>query len=108
MAQAQFPEPKDLDVPFKDRIGDGTSLNLNPYTVSNPHPGYGKDPNILNEYGHSVYPKKITSNITGKREIVNSAMEEAQHTSGNAVKSELEVKKEPKGKDKAPAWPNAK
>lgn len=27
--------------------------------LSNPHPGYGKDPNILNEYGHTVYPKMI-------------------------------------------------
>lgn len=29
------------------------------WDVSNPHPGYGKDPNILNEYGHTVYPKMI-------------------------------------------------
>lgn len=59
MAQAQFPEPKDLEVPLSDRIGDGVSISFQKHDVSNPHPGYGKDPNILNEYGHSVYPKMI-------------------------------------------------
>ena len=27
------------------------------WTVSNPHPMHGKDPNILNEFGHTEYPK---------------------------------------------------
>ena len=27
------------------------------YNVSNPHPMHGKDPNILNEMGHTEYPK---------------------------------------------------
>lgn len=27
------------------------------YTLSNPHPLHGKDPNIMNEYGHTHYPK---------------------------------------------------
>lgn len=26
------------------------------YTVSDPHPLFGKDPNILNEYGHTEFP----------------------------------------------------
>lgn len=29
------------------------------YTLSNPHPLHGKDPNILNEYGHTEYPKFV-------------------------------------------------
>lgn len=32
------------------------------YDVSNPHPMYGKDPNILNEYGHTEYPKMVYPN----------------------------------------------
>lgn len=59
MAQAQFPEPKDLEVDFVNRTGDSQPKVFNQWSVSNPHPGYGKDPNILNEYGHSVYPKMV-------------------------------------------------
>jgi hypothetical protein len=57
MAQAQFPEPKSLN---KLEIGDGV-IDINPvnYSLENPHPGYGKDPNILNELGHSTYPKMV-------------------------------------------------
>ncbi len=29
------------------------------YNLSNPHPLYGKDPNIINEFGHTNYPKWI-------------------------------------------------
>ena len=29
------------------------------YSVSNPHPLHGKDPNIMNELGHTQYPKWI-------------------------------------------------
>jgi hypothetical protein len=52
----QFPEPKDLELDFKDRVLDGTSKSFNQWDVSNPHPGFGKDPNILNEYGHTKFP----------------------------------------------------
>ncbi len=30
-----------------------------PYSLSNPHPLYGKDPNIMNEFGHTHYPKWV-------------------------------------------------
>jgi len=30
------------------------------YSVRNPHPGFGNDPNIINEYGHTQYPKWIS------------------------------------------------
>lgn len=29
------------------------------HDVSNPHPGFGSDPNILNEFGHTKYPKWV-------------------------------------------------
>lgn len=65
-----FPEPKDLDVPFADRIGDGRPKVFQMYDVSNPHPGFGKDPNILNEFGHTKYPMFVGS------VIVNNEAEE--------------------------------
>lgn len=79
MAKAQFDEPKDLEVPLADRIGDGTSFNFQKYDVSHPHPGYGKDPNILNEYGHSVYPKMVYPHGQSQPGvIVNSEQEEKE------------------------------
>lgn len=33
--------------------------NLSQFNVSNPHPKYGKDPNILNQFGHTEWPKMI-------------------------------------------------
>ena len=30
-----------------------------PYGVSNPHPGFGKDDNIKNEAGHTEYPMYV-------------------------------------------------
>lgn len=35
------------------------NTNPNPYNVSNPHPGLGVDPNIINEFGHTKYPKYV-------------------------------------------------
>lgn len=29
------------------------------YDVSNPHPLFGKDPNIINELGHTRYPRWV-------------------------------------------------
>lgn len=29
------------------------------FTLDNPHPGWDKDPNILNHYGHTEYPKML-------------------------------------------------
>lgn len=43
---------------------------VKPYGPSNTHPLFGKDPNILNEYGHTKYPMWV-----GKV-IVNNAEEE--------------------------------
>lgn len=70
----QFPEPQSLNIL---EIGDGKDHRTMTYSVEKPHPGYGKDPNILNEFGHSVYPKMIYPN--GKDQpgfIVNNKEEE--------------------------------
>lgn len=100
MAQASFPEPKDLKVDFKDRVGDGTSYDPRKYTVAHPHPGYGTDPNILNCFGHTKYPMWVYSKIENKRIIVNNAEEEALHTEEVLKTTPAPVANNP--------WPTAK
>jgi hypothetical protein len=63
MAFVTFPSPPDLKLKFEDMVLDGRSVNTNPYGVSNPHPGFGKDPNILNEFGHTKYPMWVNGQI---------------------------------------------
>lgn len=78
MAQASFPEPKSLN---KLEIGGGLPDIEPEYTVANPHPMYGKDPNIINPMGHTMYPKMIYPK--GKSEpgiVVNSEAEEASYS----------------------------
>lgn len=59
MSLTSFPEPKDLPLKFEDMVLDGKSKSFQMHDVSNPHPGFGKDPNVLNEYGHTIYPKMV-------------------------------------------------
>lgn len=68
MSLTAFPEPKDLEVDFVNRIGDSRPINFQKWDVSNPHPGFGKDPNILNEYGHTKYPMYVGSVIVNNEE----------------------------------------
>jgi len=63
------------------------------YDLSNPHPGYGIDPNILNQYGHTAYPKWI-DDADGNRRIVKSAKEE-QEATGKAPPPNPAVKDSP-------------
>ncbi len=63
MSLTAFPEPKDLDVDFVHRTGDSRPKTFQEYDVSNPHPGFGKDPNILNEFGHTKYPMWVGDKI---------------------------------------------
>ncbi len=50
-----------------------------PYTLNNPHPLYGKDPNIMNEFGHTHYPKWIYPNgINNNGVLVNDAKHEKE------------------------------
>lgn len=55
------------------------------YNVSNPHPGFGKDDNILNEFGHTMYPKYV-KNEDGNLVIVNNKKEELEATGEKEVK----------------------
>ncbi len=76
MAITAFPGPPDLAVPYEQMITDGININVNPWTVENPHPGFGKDPNILNEYGHTEYPMWVDDpKEAGKRVIVKDKAE---------------------------------
>jgi hypothetical protein len=95
---AQFPEPKKLDIL---EIGDGRD-NLDKligtYTLDKPHPGYGKDDNIINQLGHTVYPKWVyPSGNSAPGVIVNSVEEEAEAMSGK-------VEKQPAAKDNSAGW----
>lgn len=93
MSLTAFPEPKDLDVSFVDRIGDSRPLTFQKYDVSNPHPGFGKDPNILNEFGHTKYPRWVDSKITGTRIVVKNPEEEAEHTADKPSVPSVETPK---------------
>ena len=47
------------------------------YNVSNPHPEYGSNPNIINEFGHTAYPKMVYPKGPDEAGvIVNSESEE--------------------------------
>jgi hypothetical protein len=78
MAITQFPEPADLQVDFINRTGDSRPVNVHPWGVENPHPGFGKDPNIANEYGHTKYPMFVGSVIAHNPEEEKAARGEAE------------------------------
>ena len=82
MSLTAFPEPKDLDIAFVDRIGDSRPKTFQQYDVSNPHPGFGKDPNILNEFGHTKYPmwvgNKLANNAEEEAALRNPTSEDAE------------------------------
>jgi len=73
MSLTSFPEPKDLEVDFVHRTGDSRPKDFRMYDVSNPHPGFGKDPNILNEFGHTKYPMFVGSVIVNNEEEEKAA-----------------------------------
>lgn len=52
-----------IDVPDLIATQDPKFIKASPtYNVSNPHPRYGKDDNIINEFGHTLYPKMVYPN----------------------------------------------
>lgn len=75
-----FEEPADLDIPFVNRIGDSNPKSFAKWSVDNPHPGFGKDPNILNEYGHTKYPMWVGNKIVNNEEEEKAAKGEASAT----------------------------
>lgn len=71
------------------------------YTLNAPHPGYGKDKNIANEYGHTHYPKHVhvldpKGKITSTLGIAKDAEEEAEMLK----EAGIEVSPKPKGWNK--------
>ena len=56
------------------------------YGVSNPHPGYGTDPNILNVFGHTKYPMMVEK-PNGEKVVVNN--EDEEHTALGKEPAEL-------------------
>lgn len=84
MALTAFPEPEDLKVPYHQMVTDGKPKDFAVYSVENPHPAFGIDPNIINELGHTKFPMWVESKIKHERVIVNNEMELAQHTDGSA------------------------
>jgi hypothetical protein len=91
---ARFPEPPKLDI-LEIGIPDN---NIGQYTLEKPHPSYGKDDNIINQYGHTIYPKMVYPN--GKDAapvIVKSPEEEAEAMGGK-------VEKQPAAKDNSAGW----
>lgn len=71
-----FPVPKAITPPIRDLIGDSSNhMPHTEYTLDNPHPGFGKDPNILNYLGHTKYPKMVKNKI-GDNVVVKNEEEE--------------------------------
>lgn len=62
MALTQFPEPPSLNILEVSDGKDNFDALIGHYTLDKPHPGYGNDPNILNQYGHTAYPKMVYPN----------------------------------------------
>lgn len=83
------------------------------YDPQNPHPGFGKDPNILNEWGHTYYPKYVYPKGSepaegekpdlSKRVIVNNPKEEFNVTGKKPNLKGFSEKEEVKEEAK-PGW----
>ena len=70
------------------------------YDNENPHPGFGKDPNIRNVQGHTEYPKYVTDQ-SGARVIVNNPTEEMEATGKGEIEDEAAVSAAKSTKKKA-------
>lgn len=71
------------------------------FTLDNPHPGFGKDPNILNEKGHTAYPKWV--GVAPNLVLVNTPKEEQEYLATLPPVTEAE-KKTPVKKAEAASW----
>jgi hypothetical protein len=75
-----FDSMEDKHVPpsFQQKVASAMPQfvkNFEVYGVSNPHPGYGTDPNILNVFGHTKYPMWVEK-ANGEKVVVNNESEE--------------------------------
>ena len=101
---------------FTSNVGQHHAADWN---VSNPHPMHGKDPNIVNEFGHTEYPKflhKFTDkgaiaklgdkwNDPHDSVVVHDEHEEAEHVAkGYAEKWVKPAVAKPKGDAKPAGW----
>ena len=71
-------EDKHVPPPFNQSVASAMpqfAKSFEVYGVSNPHPGYGTDPNILNVFGHTKYPMWVTK-PNGDKVIANNEDEE--------------------------------
>ena len=71
-------EDKHVPPPFNQSVASAMpqfAKSFEVYGVSNPHPGYGTDPNILNVFGHTKYPMWVTK-PNGDKVVVNTEDEE--------------------------------
>lgn len=84
-------EWSDKNIDKLEIFSEAHKKDIAKYSLSNPHPGFGKDPNILDEYGRTEYPKKIFSKVENRRLTVTTPTEEAFHT-GNEIKEIEPVK----------------
>lgn len=53
------------------------------HDIANPHPKYGKDENILNPFGHTLYPKMVYPNGNTFAGVVVQNSEEEAAIMGN-------------------------
>lgn len=58
------------------------------FTVRDPHPGFEVDPNIINEYGHTHYPKWV-AHPTKKRVDVTTTYTGRDQSVANKIETEF-------------------
>lgn len=61
------------------------------FTVRDPHPSFNADPNIINEYGHTHYPKWV-DHPTEKEELVTTTYLGKDQSQRNVIKSDFPKK----------------
>lgn len=77
--------PTDVDSPYEYHQHFPKDMSMPIYDNENPHPEYGKNPNIRNIQGHTEYPKWVfpagvepTKANFEQRVLVNNPEEEAK------------------------------
>ena len=78
-----FTDMKDKAIPQPDPIAAQDSKfvkDFREWGLTMPHPGFGRDPNIMNEFGHTIYPKWVKT-PNGERVVVNNKEEEVKNSS---------------------------
>lgn len=82
-----FPEPTPLNIL---EIGDGKDHRTMTYTIDKPHPGYGKDENVINQYGHTIYPKMVYPNGNAVAGVVVNNKDEENEVMGGQKPEDID------------------